>query len=73
MTYEDSRQMRLDQIEEGRRMAAITHESLNAPPIVPDNSRQSSQERAKNKPGRFWARSSGGVYMNQHRRRMNGG
>lgn len=23
-------------------------------------------------PGRFWARSSAGVYMNQHRRSMNG-
>lgn len=72
MTYEESKRVMLEQREEGRRIAAIMGD---LPPMV-DNSNdppsQSKAERAKNKPGRFWARSSAGVYMNNHRRKMNG-
>lgn len=74
MTYEESKRVMLDQREEGRRIAAITGEALATPPAdnSKDTTRQSKAERAKNKPGTQWARSTAGVYMNQHRRRMNG-
>jgi hypothetical protein len=74
MTYERSMEIRRAQIEEARRSLGIVQAALAAPPV--DNSRdtlrQSRAERARNKPGRFWARSSAGVYMNQQRRRNNG-
>lgn len=74
MNYEESRRIMLEQREEGRRMAGIVSAALAIPPVDNSNDtrRQSSAERAKNKPGRFWARSSSGVYMNKHQRQMNG-
>lgn len=61
----------LAQRYEQKRIEALLQ--VPQPPVeISDNRKQSKAERAKNKPGRFWARSSAGVYMNAHRRRMNG-
>lgn len=73
MNYEESKRLMLDQREEARRRGEIVAASMAVQPVnSTDGVRQSAAERKKNKPGRFWARSSAGVYMNAHRRKMNG-
>jgi hypothetical protein len=70
MNYEDSKRIMLEQREEGKRRVAIAGEAIATPPV--DNSNDPPGRRNPIRPGRFWARSTAGVYMNGHRRRMNG-
>lgn len=51
---------------ERARISAIVAASLAVPLVDNSNDtlRQSRAERKKNKPGKFWARSSAGVYLN---------
>lgn len=52
-----------DEIENDRRLLGL---GIWNPPVdnSEDTARLSKKERSKNKPGKFWARSSAGVYLN---------